>query len=664
MPEGTARAAGPHKPVERRQSTVIRFAGDSGDGMQLTGTHFANESALAGNDLGTLPDFPAEIRAPAGSLAGVSAFQLIFSTTEVFTPGDDLDVLVAMNPAALRVNIGDLKAGGILIVDGDTFTEQNLRKAEYASNPLTDDSLASYQVVKVDLTKLTTSALKDLGLPARTVTRCRNFTALGLTSWLYHRPIEETLTWIRDRFKKTPDLLEANVRTLKAGYHYGETTELFAVSYEVPPATIEPGTYRSITGNGATALGLLAAAHRAGRPLFLGSYPITPASDLLHELAGLKNFGVLTFQAEDEIAAIGAAVGAAFGGAIAVTATSGPGMNLKAETIGLAVSVELPLVICDIQRAGPSTGLPTKTEQADLFQSLYGRHGESPVPVLAAATPADCFATAFEAVRIAVKYMTPVIVLSDGYLANGAEPWKLPSSAELPRIPVELRTDPVGFFPYLRDPETLSRPWAIPGTPGLEHRIGGLEKEYLTGNVSYAPANHEQMVRVRDRKIAGIAGEIPPTRVEGAQQGDLLIVGWGGTYGYIAAAVRDLTDQGKSVGHVHLRYLNPLPTDLRSVLGRFRRILVPELNLGQLVRVLRAEYLVDAVGFYKIQGRPFKVGEITTRAMALLNGQTWQEGQRVEARRQQPAARPQRSAGGTGTMPTSTPSEHAGGSHS
>jgi 2-oxoglutarate ferredoxin oxidoreductase subunit alpha len=638
MSDGSARAAGTQKPVERRESTVIRFAGDSGDGMQLTGTHFANESALAGNDLGTLPDFPAEIRAPAGSLAGVSAFQLNFSSTEVFTPGDDLDVLVAMNPAALSVNIGDLKPGGILIIDGDTFTDQNLRKAEYAANPLTDGSLAAYQVVKLDLTKLTTGALKDLGLPARTVTRCRNFTALGLASWLFHRPIEETLAWIRDRFSKTPDMLEANVRALKAGYHYGETTELFVVSYEVPPAAIEPGTYRNVTGNSAMALGLVAAARRAGRPLFLGSYPITPASDLLHELSGFKNFGVITFQAEDEIAAIGAAVGAAFGGAIAVTTTSGPGMNLKAETIGLAVSVELPVIVCDIQRAGPSTGLPTKTEQADLFQSLYGRHGESPVPVLAASTPADCFATAFEAARIAVKYMTPVIVLSDGYLANGAEPWRLPASGDLPSIPVTFRTEPVGFFPYLRDPETLARPWAIPGTPGLEHRVGGLEKEYLTGNVSYAPANHEQMVRVRDRKIAGIAREIPVTQVAGAQQGDLLIVGWGGTYGSIAAAVRELRGQGASVGHVHLRYLNPLPTDLGGVLGRFRRILVPELNLGQLVRVLRAEYLVDAVGLNKIQGRPFKVGEITARARALLHGETCQGERLVEARREQPAA--------------------------
>jgi 2-oxoglutarate ferredoxin oxidoreductase subunit alpha len=599
---------------------VIRFAGDSGDGMQLTGTHFANESAIAGNDLGTLPDFPAEIRAPAGSLAGVSAFQLNFSSKEIFTPGDDLDVLVAMNPAALRVNIGDLKPQGLLIVDSATFTDANLRKAEYETNPLTDNSLQGYQTIQVDITKLTTNALKDLGLPARTVTRSRNFVALGLTSWLFHRPIEETIEWIRQRFKKNAQLCEANIRALKAGFNYGETTELFAVSYEVAPAEISPGVYRNITGNSATALGLLAAAVKAGRPLFLGSYPITPASDLLHELSGYKGFGVYTFQAEDEIAAVGAAIGAAFGGALAVTTTSGPGLNLKAEAIGLAVSVELPLVVCDVQRAGPSTGLPTKTEQADLLQALYGRHGEAPLPVLAAATPTDCFTVAFEAVRIAVKYMTPVILLSDGYLANGAEPWKLPLTAELPEIPVQFRTEPEGFFPYLRDPETLARPWAIPGTPGLEHRVGGLEKEHVTGNVSYSPANHEQMVRVRARKVEGIAREIPPTEVHGVPRGDLLLLGWGGTYGAIAAAVRELNTRGKSVGHVHLRYLNPLPPDLGDVLGRFQRVLIPELNLGQLLRVIRAEYLVDAIGYHKIQGRPFKVIELVSRALALLEG--------------------------------------------
>lgn len=637
MSEGTAAAAGIHK-VEHVDSVVIRFAGDSGDGMQLTGTHFANESALAGNDLETLPDFPAEIRAPAGSLAGVSAFQLNFSSKAVFTPGDDLDVLIAMNPAALRVNIGDLKANGLLIVDIGTFTDQNLRKAEYTANPLTDESLSNYHVVQVDLTKLTTNALKDIGLPARTVSRSRNFVALGLASWLYHRPIEDTITWIRNRFKNKPQLCEANERALRAGYNYGETTELFAVSYNVSPAPIVPGTYRNITGNSATALGFLAAAHKAGKPLFLGSYPITPASDLLHDLSGHKNFGVITLQAEDEIAAAGAALGAAFGGAIAITTTSGPGMNLKAETVGLAICVELPLVICNIQRAGPSTGMPTKTEQADLLQALFGRHGESPLPVLAAATPTDCFATAFEAVRIAVKYMTPVVMLADGYLANGAEPWRLPRAAELPEIPVTYHTNPDGFLPYLRDPETLSRPWAIPGTRGVEHRIGGLESEHLTGNVSYSPVNHEQMVRLRARKVAGIVREIPATQVEGAQEGDLLMLGWGGTYGSIAAAVKELNTRGKSVGHVHLRYLNPLPGDLRDVVRRFRRVLVPELNLGQLLRVIRAEYLIDAVGFHKVQGRPFKVAELVWRALTLLSGQADQEPAETRHVRAQPAA--------------------------
>src|SRR5712692_11454922 len=463
MLEGVATS---RKRVETRDSVVIRFAGDSGDGMQVTGMQFTTESALAGNDLATLPDFPAEIRAPAGTLAGVSAFQLNFSSNEVFTPGDDLDVLVAMNPAALKMNVGDLKAGGILIVDREGFNQQNLQKAEYASNPLEDGSLDRYQLFQAEVTRLTTTALKDLGLSARTVFRCRNFFCLGMTSWLYHRPIEPAEAWIKDRFKKTPELVEANVRTLRAGHNFAENAELFAVSYEIRPATIAPGKYRNITGNTATALGFVCAARRAGRPLFLGSYPITPASDVLHELSGLKQFDVYTFQAEDEIAGIGAALGAAFGGAIGITTTSGPGMNLKAETIGLAAAVELPLIITDIQRAGPSTGMPTKPEQADLLQSLYGRHGEAPLPVIAASTPADCFYAAFEAVRIAVKYMTPVILLTDGYLASASEPWLLPSLDELPDFKVEFRTDPQGFFPYLRDEDTLARPWVRPGTPG------------------------------------------------------------------------------------------------------------------------------------------------------------------------------------------------------
>src|SRR5499427_2490693 len=537
MPDGATSSS---KRVEARDRVVIRFAGDSGDGMQVTGMQFTTESALAGNDLATLPDFPAEIRAPAGTLAGVSAFQVNFSTNEVFTPGDDLDVLVAMNPAALKVNLGDLKPGGILIVDREGFNEQNLKKADYEQNPLEDGSLDRYQLFQADVTKLTTAALKDLGLSARAVFRCRNFFCLGITSWLYHRPMEPAEAWIRDRFKKTPELVEANVRALRAGYNFAENAELFAVSYEVRPARIAPGKYRNITGNTATALGFVTAARKAGRPLFLGSYPITPASDILHELSTLKQFDVYTFQAEDEIAGIGAALGAAFGGAIAITTTSGPGMNLKAETVGLALAVELPLIITDIQRAGPSTGMPTKTEQADLLMAMYGRHGESPVPILAAATPADCFMTAYEAVRIAVKYMTPVILLTDGYLANGAEPWLIPNPESLPDVPVAFRTDPTGFYPYLRDQETLSRPWVVPGTPGLEHRIGGLAKEAVTGNVSYAPLNHEQMVRLRARKVARIAREIPPTAVFGPADPDLLVVGWGSTYGSIRQAVTDL----------------------------------------------------------------------------------------------------------------------------
>jgi 2-oxoglutarate ferredoxin oxidoreductase subunit alpha len=606
------------KQVEEREQVVIRFAGDSGDGMQLAGMHFTNETALAGNDLSTLPDFPAEIRAPAGTLAGVSGFQLHFSSRDVFTPGDSPDVLVAMNPAALKVNIGDLQPNGILIVDKEQFTDQNIRRAEFQSNPLTDGSLDRFQVFPIEISRLTINALRDMGLPTRAMMRSRNFFALGLTSWLFHRPIEPTLKWIEQRFRKNPALAEANARVLKAGYNFGETTELFRTSYEVKPAVIAPGRYRNITGNTATALGLIAAASRAGRPLFLGSYPITPASDILHELSEYKNFNVFTFQAEDEIAGVGSALGAAFGGAIAVTTTSGPGVCLKAETVNLAVSVELPLVIADIQRGGPSTGLPTKTEQADLMMALYGRNSDSPVPVLAPATPADCFAMAFEAVRIALRYMTPVFLLSDGYLANGAEPWSIPRTEDLPEIKVEFRTEPKGYFPYLRDPETLSRPWAVPGTPGLEHRIGGLEKDYLTGNVSYAPINHEQMVRVRSRKIAGIVREIPPTEVKGAAEGDLLIIGWGSTYGAIESATRTLTAEGKAVAHVHLRYLNPLPPDLGEVLPRFKRVLVPELNMGQLVRVLRAEYLIDAVGLNKIQGQPFKVTEILAKARNLL----------------------------------------------
>jgi len=618
--ETQAVAAAPTKQREQRDSVVIRFAGDSGDGMQLTGMQFTTESALAGNDIGTLPDFPAEIRAPAGTLAGVSGFQVNFSSLEVYTPGDNPDVLVAMNPAALKVNIGDLNPGGILLVDRDGFDGGNLKKAGYAGNPLEDGSLGQYQVFVVDMTGMTLKVLEDLKLSNKVASRCKNFFALGLCSWLYNRPIEPTLKWIQDKFKKTIELVEANSRVLKAGYHFGETAELFAVQYDVKPARIAAGTYRNVTGNTAVALGLLAAANKAGLPLFLGSYPITPASDILHELALYKNFGVYTFQAEDEIAGVCSALGASFGGGLGVTTSSGPGIALKQEAINLAVMVELPLVICNVQRGGPSTGLPTKTEQADLYQAIFGRNSDSPLPVLAAATPADCFAVAYEAVRIAIKYMTPVILLSDGYLANGAEPWRIPKFEDLPPIPVRFRTEIEGFFPYLRDPETLARPWVKPGTPGLEHRIGGIEKEDVTGNISYSPANHELMTLARARKVAAVVQDIPPTAIRGDQAGDLLVVGWGSTYGSIAAAVDEVRARGKKVSQVHLRYVNPLPADLGDILRRFSKVLVPELNMGQLLTILRATYLVDAVGLNKIQGQPFKISEIAGRILRLLEG--------------------------------------------
>jgi len=618
--ETQAVAAAPTKQREQRDSVVIRFAGDSGDGMQLTGMQFTTESALAGNDIGTLPDFPAEIRAPAGTLAGVSGFQVNFSSLEVYTPGDNPDVLVAMNPAALKVNIGDLNPGGILLVDQDGFDGGNLKKAGYAGNPLEDGSLGQYQVFVVDMTGMTLKVLEDLKLSNKVASRCKNFFALGLCSWLYNRPIEPTLKWIQDKFKKTIELVEANSRVLKAGYHFGETAELFAVQYDVKPARIAAGTYRNVTGNTAVALGLLAAANKAGLPLFLGSYPITPASDILHELALYKNFGVYTFQAEDEIAGVCSALGASFGGGLGVTTSSGPGIALKQEAINLAVMVELPLVICNVQRGGPSTGLPTKTEQADLYQAIFGRNSDSPLPVLAAATPADCFAVAYEAVRIAIKYMTPVILLSDGYLANGAEPWRIPKFEDLPPIPVRFRTEIEGFFPYLRDPETLARPWVKPGTPGLEHRIGGIEKEDVTGNISYSPANHELMTLARARKVAAVVQDIPPTAIRGDQAGDLLVVGWGSTYGSIAAAVDEVRARGKKVSQVHLRYVNPLPADLGDILRRFSKVLVPELNMGQLLTILRATYLVDAVGLNKIQGQPFKISEIAGRILRLLEG--------------------------------------------
>jgi 2-oxoglutarate ferredoxin oxidoreductase subunit alpha len=609
-------------PVTRKreviEQAVIRFCGDSGDGMQITGSQFTNTAALFGNDLATFPDFPAEIRAPAGTLPGVSGFQVNFSSSDVYTPGDAVDVLVAMNPAALRTNVKDLKPNGILIVNADDFKETDLKKAQCATNPLEDHSLDAYRLFKVDLTRLTRLALKELGLDAKSMDRCKNFFALGMCYWLYNRSPQATERWLDDKFKSKPQLAEANKLAMKAGYAFCEATEAFQVSFEIPPAKLEKGTYRNISGNVALALGFIAASQRSGLRLYQGSYPITPASDILHELSMYKEFGVITFQAEDEIAAVTAAIGAAYAGALAVTTTSGPGMALKMEAIGLAVMTELPLVICDIQRGGPSTGLPTKTEQADLLQAVYGRNSEAPLPVLAAATPGDCFWMAFEASRIALKYMVPVILLSDGYLANGAEPWRIPAVSELPEIPVRFRTEAEGFMPYARDPQTLARPWAVPGTPGLEHRIGGIEKQETTGHVNYEAANHEKMVRTRAEKVARIANDIPDVVPAGAPEGDLLIVGWGSTYGSITAALRARVAAGRRVGHVHLRHLNPFPRNLGDVLKRYKQVLVPEMNLGQLVMMLRARYLVDAISYPKVQGQPFKQAEIEAKIEEIL----------------------------------------------
>jgi 2-oxoglutarate ferredoxin oxidoreductase subunit alpha len=597
---------------------VVRFAGDSGDGMQITGDRFTATAAAVGNDLSTLPDFPAEIRAPAGTLPGVSAFQIQFSSEDINTPGDDPDVLVAMNPAALKVNLRDLKSNGVLIVNTDSFGAKDLEKAGYESNPLDDHTLDGYRLVSVELSRLTREALKETGLTNKEMSRCKNFFALGLMYYLYNRPMQNTIDWLQRKFKSKPKFIEANTLALKAGYAFGEATELFQVTYEVPPAQLAPGKYRNINGNSAVAIGLVAAATQARLPLFLGSYPITPASDVLHELSRYKNYNVYTFQAEDEISAVGASLGAAFAGALAATTTSGPGLALKSETVGLAVMTELPLVIVDIQRAGPSTGMPTKTEQADLLQALYGRHGESPVAVLAAASPADCFWAAFEAARIAVHHMVPVIVLSDGYLANGSEPWLLPKASELPTIEVKFRTEVEGFQPYLRDPQTLARPWAKPGTPGLQHRVGGLEKWDGSGNVSYDPQNHEHMTHLRAEKVERIADDIPEAKVEGPESGELLIVGWGSTRGAISSAVRDLGRDGTSVSQLHLRWLNPLPRKLGDVLGRFERVLVPELNMGQLAMILRARYVREFISYSKVQGQPFKRREIIERIQQIL----------------------------------------------
>jgi len=607
------------KQVQQRDRVIIRFAGDSGDGMQLTGDRFTSETAELGNDLSTLPDFPAEIRAPAGTLPGVSAFQLHFADHDVMTPGDRPDVLVAMNPAALKANIADLPAGADVIVNNDEFTPRALAKVGYAANPLEDDSLSSYQVHSIPLTSLTVKALETFEITRKDAERAKNMFALGLLSWLYHRPVESTLAFLERKFAATPELARANVTAFNAGWNFGETTEAFTVRYEVKPAEMPPGLYRNITGNVALAYGLIAAAERSGLQLFLGSYPITPASDILHELAKHKRFGVRTFQAEDEIAGVGAALGAAFGGAIGVTTTSGPGVDLKSETIGLAVTLELPLVICDIQRAGPSTGMPTKAEQSDLLLAMFGRHGEAPVPIVAPMSPSDCFDAAIEAVRIALTYRTPVFLLSDAYLANGSEPWLLPSVDSLPDLRVEFATEPnhtdakgePEFWPYLRDPETLARPWAVPGTAGLEHRIGGIEKADGSGNISYDPSNHDTMVRLRQAKIDGIARDIPPLAVDDPTgDAEVLVLGWGSTYGPIGAAVRAVRDSGARVAQAHLRHLNPLPANTGDVLRSYQRVLVPEMNLGQLAMLLRARFLVDAISYTRVRGLPFKSDEL------------------------------------------------------
>jgi 2-oxoglutarate/2-oxoacid ferredoxin oxidoreductase subunit alpha len=615
--------------AEELDRVIIRFAGDSGDGMQLTGDRFTNVSTLVGNDVVTLPEFPAEIRAPAGTVAGVSAFQIHISDHEITTPGDAPQVLIAMNPAALKSELGLLESGGSVIVNIDTFDERSLHKAGYSDNPLTDGTLAGYRVYEVPMTSLTKDAALPLGVKPRDADRSKNFFALGLVSWMYTRPVEPTFEWIERRFGTSPLVRDANIAAFKAGYAFGETAELFDHPYVVRPAQQSPGTYTNITGNTALAWGLVAASQLAKLPLFLGSYPITPASDILHELSKHKNFGVRTMQAEDEIAGIGAALGAAFGGHLAVTTTSGPGMALKGETMGLAVSLELPLIVIDIQRGGPSTGLPTKTEASDLLMAMYGRHGESPLPVIATRSPGDCFRIALEAARIALKYRTPVVLLSDGYIANGAEPWKLPDVESLPDISVEFasapnHTNPDGtevFWPYQRDPDTLARPWAVPGTPGLMHRIGGIEKEDGSGNISYDPANHERMVRLRAAKIAGIATDIAPVEVTGdADDAEVLLLGWGSTWGAIDGAMNRVRARGRRVAHAHLTHLNPFPPNLGDVVRRYPTVLVPEMNMGQLSRMVRAEFLVDARSITRIQGTPFTAGGLEQAILDHLGG--------------------------------------------
>lgn len=612
------------RPTEILRGATVRLVGDSGDGMQLLGSQLTQTSALSGNDVATFPDFPAEIRAPRGTRAGVSGFQVQFASEEIFTPGDGLDALVAMNPAALVTNVSDLKAGGILIVDENSFADKDLKLAKLSSNPLDGKMVEPYRLIKVPMTQLTRTAVEPLGLSMKEADRCRNFFAMGLVFWLYGRSMEPTLRFIEAKFSKQQEVAEANRRALQAGWNYGETTESFASTYQVGPAQLPAGKYRNMMGNQALAWGLLAAAQRSGKTLFLGSYPITPASDILHELSRFKRFGVQTFQAEDEIAAICSAIGAAFGGSMGVTTSSGPGIALKMEGLGLAVMLELPLLVIDIQRGGPSTGLPTKTEQADLLQVIFGRNGESPVPVVAARSPADCFEVVQQAWEMAVRLMTPVIVLSDGYIANGAEPWRIPDASKLSPIRVHHPTASevsMPFKPYSRD-ELLARPWVIPGTPELMHRVGGLEKEDGTGNISYDPENHQKMVDTRAKKVANIATLIGPCEVDGPETGDLLVISWGGTYGACLTAVREARARGRSVAHCHLRWLNPFPADLGDVLRRYRRVLVPELNLGQLRLLLRGKYLVDAVGFNKVKGKPFTVGELVERIEGVLNAST------------------------------------------
>jgi 2-oxoglutarate ferredoxin oxidoreductase subunit alpha len=606
-------------PVLELERVTIRFAGDSGDGMQVTGSQFTRTAAVFGNDIATLPDFPAEIRAPAGSLAGVSGFQISFSSSEIHTPGDAPDVLVAMNPAALRANLGDVPAGGAIVVNEDAFTAQNVAKAGYAANPLTDGSLSDYNVFEIPVGTLNARALEGLEMTAKQVDLTKNFFALGVMFWLFERSMQPTMDWIESKFSSRPVILEANLRALKAGYAFGETTEIFHNSFRVKPARLAPGSYRNVNGNEAAALGFVAAAKLARRDLVYGSYPITPASEILHQLSTYKHFGVRTFQAEDEIAAIGAAIGAAFGGALGLTASSGPGIALKSEAMGLAVMVELPLVVVDVQRGGPSTGLPTKTEQSDLLQVMFGRNGDAPMPVVAPATPAECFEMAIEASRLALKYMTPVTYLSDAYLANGSEPWRVPELEDLPDISVPNHTDPATFRSYARDPVTLARPWAVPGTPGLEHRIGGLEKADVTGTVSYDPDNHQRMTDLRARKVAGIAEDIPELAVAGPERGDLLSLGWGSTYGSLRTATERLQRQGHAVAHAHLRHLNPFPRNTGQVLAAYRRVLIPEINNGQLRLLIRARYLVDAVGLDRVRGKPFAVPEVESAARLLLD---------------------------------------------